>query len=214
MNNDLKEKLVAIVRDKISNDISHDFGHISRVEKLAEKIAKAEGGDLDVVVPAALFHDIVVYKGTSNSKNEHEESSNIAKKVLSNIKEYPKEKIKDVFYSISVCSFSKNIKPNLLEAKILQDADLLEATGAISIMRTFGSSSIMNKGFYDFNDPFCINRVPDDKKYAIDLFFTRLLVAHKRMHTKTAKNMAKRRTEFVKKFLSEFKSELKESNAL
>jgi len=67
---------------------------------------------------------------------------------------------------------------------------------------------MMNKTFYDVSDPFCKKRKPDDSKYALDLFFTRLLVVQSRLYTKTAKNIAKKRANFLKAFLKELKVEL------
>ncbi|MDE1869561.1 MAG: HD domain-containing protein [Candidatus Micrarchaeota archaeon] len=213
MNIKLRDKLVNLARKKVNNDLSHSFDHILRVLNMAERIGKVEKADLDIIVPAALFHDIVVYKGTKKQKSEIKESIIIAQNLLNGIKEYPKSKIPAVKYAISVCSFSKNIRPKTLEAKILQDSDLLEATGAISIMRTFGSSAVMgNRSFYDQTDPFSKNREPNDKMYSLDLFFTRLLIAKDRVHTKTAKKIAKRRTAFLQHFLNELNIELKESN--
>ncbi|MDE1828197.1 MAG: HD domain-containing protein [Candidatus Micrarchaeota archaeon] len=212
MDGRLRNKLITITKKMVKNDISHSFDHIYRVLTLAEKIGRAQRADLDVIVPAALFHDIVVYKGTAKQHMETEDSAMIAKEILGKIKEYPKEKIKGVTYVISVCSFSKNINPKTLEAKIVQDADLLEATGAISIMRTFGSSAAMgNRQFFHTKDPFASKRSPDDRKYSLDLFFTRLLIARNRMHTKTARRLSIRRTAFLRSFLRELRSELSES---
>jgi len=212
MDSELRNKLFAITKKRVRNDISHGFDHISRVLSMAEKIGRMEKADLDIIVPAALFHDIVVYKGTARQHRETEESAAIAKEVLGKIQEYPKQKITEVIYAILVCSFSKNIKPKTLEARIVQDADLLEATGAISIMRTFASGPVMgNRKFFDNKDPFVNKRKPDDGKYSLDLFYTRLLIAKERMHTKTARKIAQRRTAFLKSFLEELRLELAES---
>jgi uncharacterized protein len=213
MNKKLRKKLIDITKKRVKNDLSHDFNHLYRVLRLAERIAKSENADLDVITPAALFHDIIVYKGTSKENYEVEESALFAAKILKNIKEYPQKKIKQVVYAISVCSYSKNIKPGTLEAKVLQDADLLEATGAVSIMRTFGSSMVMqNRSFYNPIDPFCEERRPEDRIYSLDLFFTRLLVVDRRINTKMARQMTKRRIKFLYKFLRELNLELKESD--
>lgn len=214
MNDKLKAKLIAIAKTRINNDLSHDFGHIYRVMKLAVKIAIAEKADLDIIVPAALFHDIFVYKGTARYALEHRESAQFARETLLKLNGYPKEKIDEVVYAIQVCSFSKGITPKLLEAKILQDSDMLESTGAISIMRTFGSSMPMHMvAFYDLNDPFCRNRKPNSRRYSLDLFFTRLLKVDKRMHTEIARKMAAKRTKFLKRFLSEVRQEIDEASA-
>lgn len=194
-------------------DVSHDIHHVLRVLKIAEQIAKKYNADLEIIIPAALFHDIIVYpKHSPKSKHETEESAAFAKKWLTKIKGYPKEKIEIVMEAICQCSFSKGIKPKLIEAKILQDADRLDATGALSIMRTFSSAGQWQKQFFDPVDPFAENRAVDNKSYALDLFFTRLLVVGNMMHTPYAKKLAKRRTKFLKDFLKELKLELLEIN--
>jgi len=178
---------------------------------MAENISRREKADLDVIIPAALFHDIVVYpKNSPKSKNENHESAKLASRILSRIKDYPKSKIPMVIESIEQCSFKKQILPNLLEAKILQDADGLEATGAISIMRTFSSGGQMNRPFYDPQDPFCQNGTTEFRS-DLDLFYRRLLIVQDRMHTKHARQIAAKRTKFLRSFLSELKSELAET---
>jgi uncharacterized protein len=109
---------------------------------------------------------------------------------------------------INKCSFTKGIIPKLLESKIIQDADGLDATGAISIMRTYSSTSQMKRPFYDPFDPFCENRKPDATKFALDLFYERLLRVTDRMHTESAKMISIRRTDFLRKFLKELQQEL------
>lgn len=210
MNIKLKRKLIRITDKNIcNNDPSHDLDHALRVLYLAEYISKKEKADRDIIVPAALFHDIICYpKNHRQSINSAKMSAIQAKKILMEINEFPSKKIDEVQYVIDNCSFSKGIQPVTLEAKIIQDADRLEATGAIAIMRTFSSSGSMNRKFYNHDDPFCENRKPDDMKYAVDLFYTRLLKVHDFMYTKTAKKIAKLRNDFLKSFLKELKIEL------
>lgn len=207
----LRETLINIARKEISDsDPSHDFSHAMRVLRLAEYIGEKEKTDLDVIVPAALFHDIVVYpKNDPRTQESQDESAKKAHELLEKIELYPKEKIETVAHIIRTCSFSKSIHSDLLEARIIQDADGLEATGAISIMRTFSSSGSMARSFYHENDPFCRKRKPEDKRYALDLFFTRLLKIKDSMHTPTAKKMAERRTLFLRKFLKQLELELR-----
>ena len=212
----LKNKLLEIAKDKQTKlDPSHDFQHILRVTNLAEKIAVEEKADLDVVIPAAIFHDSIVYqKNTPQSKNETEESAVYAQQILEKLIGYPKDKIENVKICIRQCSFSKGIVPDLLEAKILQDADRLEATGAISIMRTFSSGGQMNRPFYLPEDPFHEKTELIPFSSNMQLFYKRLLVVEKGMYTSFAKNIAKRRTEFLERFLAELKLELKESGVI
>ncbi len=206
----LKNRLLVIAEKKmVSNDPSHDFLHAKRVLMLAENICKKEGGDMEIILPAALFHDAVIYpKNDPRSKLAPEESAKFIAGELRDIGGYPKEKIEKVVTIIKECSFSKGTIPSSLESKILQDADRLEVTGAISIMRTFASTGQMSRAFYHYEDPFAKKRTPDSFTYGLDLFYTRLLKVGKMMNTKTAKNMAKRRTKFLKDFLTELKLEL------
>lgn len=177
-----------------------------------ELIAKQENADLEILIPSAIFHDIIIYpKNDERSKNAQNESANFAKKILNEFEDYPEEKIADVEYAIRTCSYSMNLQHKTIEAKILQDADSLEATGAISIMRTFASTGQMKRPFYCETDAFCDNRKPNSKKYGLDLFFNRLLIVKERMYTKTAKEIAERRTKFLISFLDELKIELNET---
>lgn len=211
MKNELKNQLIKIAKEKIPDvDVSHDFDHAMRVLSNAERIAKDEGGDLNIIFPAALFHDIIVYpKNHPNKHKSQEESAESAEKILNSFGNFPQTKIEKVKTCILECSFSKGIVPKMLESQILQDADGLEATGAISIMRTYSSTGQMKRPFYNIEDPFCKNRTPDAAKFALDLFYERLLKVAERMHTKTAKKIAKRRTDFLITFLKEFELELK-----
>lgn len=211
MKEQLKNTIIKITRKKISDvDVSHDIEHALRVLTNAERIAKKEKGDLDIIIPAALFHVLVVYPKDHPKKGQSQEKSAIAaEKILLKIKTFPKRKIKKVMECIRECSFSKGIIPQTIESKIVQDADGLEATGAISIMRTFSSTGQMKKSFYHSQDPFYkTNRKLDGINFALDLFYERLLKVTERMHTSEAKRIAKRRTNFLKKFLRELEMEL------
>lgn len=212
MDNIMKDKLINITKEKFQEgDPSHDIYHTLRVLKNAEFIASKENGDLDIIIPSALFHDIICYpKDSEKSKYSSVESADFAASILETIPDYPKDKISKVHTSIRECSFSKGIIPELLEGKILQDADRLEATGAISIMRTFASAGLMNSKLYNFDDPFCMERDPDSLNYALDLFYNRLLIVKDVMHTETAKSIAERRTKILYDFLNSLEEELYE----
>jgi uncharacterized protein len=211
----LEQKLIKIAEKRqTKTDPSHDFQHILRVLNLAKIIGRNMKADLDIIIPAAIFHDIVVYrKDHPNCAKETDESAEVAKTILKKIKEYPGPKIEKVETCIRQCSFRKGIIPTLLESKVLQDADLLESTGVISIMRTFSSGGHMNRPFYNPKKPF-FEKNEIDFPSGVGLFYRRLLIVDKRMHTKLAKKIAKTRTEFLKKFLSQLKRELKESKII
>lgn len=210
MKSKLKQKLIDIAKTKLKNcDCAHDIGHILRVLKLAEIIAIKENADLDIVIPGALFHDIITHqKNTPESRTSQRDSANLAQEILEGIPEYPSYKIDKVRRAIFACSFSNNLSENFLEAQIIQDADKLESTGAIAIMRTFSSAGAMQNLLMNGTDPFCKKRLPQEQIFALDLFFTRLLKIEDKMNLPSAKKAAKIRTDFVKKFLQELKKEV------
>ncbi|MDQ5875566.1 MAG: HD domain-containing protein [Thermoproteota archaeon] len=190
-------------------DPAHDFHHIMRVYKNAEIIGRSEGTDMEVLLPAVLLHDIVVYpKGSAKSSRSSDESADLAKKILDNYG-YPQKKINQICYCIRAHSYSKKVVPTSLEGKILQDADRLDALGAIGIARTFSVSGSENRTFYNANDPFCrSNRNLDDNRWTLDHFQTKLLNLEENMHTKTAKKIARERTRFMIFFISQLQKEI------
>jgi uncharacterized protein len=210
-----KESLINTAKElQVKNDPSHDFNHVTRVLNLSLQIAKEVHADEDILIPAVLFHDIIVHKKNSlKSKNEVNESALVAEKILSNVNGYPKKKINSVVQCIKECSFSKGLQASSLESQVLQDADRLEATGAIAIMRTFSSGGQMNSPFYPKEDPLCENGAIAFRS-SLDLFYNRLLVVQDTMNTTLAKKIAKQRTVFLKKFLKQLEIELKEAKIL
>lgn len=190
------------------NDPAHDFEHILRVYKNAEKICKTEKADKKLVLSAVLLHDIVSFpKSDKRSKTASIKSAIKAKKILKRFN-FSMTEIKIIMDAIESHSFSKNKKPKTLEGKILQDADRLDALGSIGIARTFAVSGGENRPFYNKYDPFCSNRKPDDQKWTVDHFYKKLLLLQTRMNTRFAKNEAKRRTKILEKFLNDLKKEI------
>ena len=190
------------------NDPAHDFEHILRVYSNAERICKKEKVDKKLVLTAALLHDIISFpKSDKRSKTSSSKSAIKAKKILQKLS-YSKDEINIIADAIESHSFSKNKIPNTIEGKILQDADRLDALGAIGIARTFAVAGAENRSFYNSNDPFCVSRKPDDQEWTVDHFFKKLLLLESKMNTKSGKIEAKRRTKVIKKFLNDFKKEL------
>jgi len=191
-----------------NNDPAHDFEHVLRVYANAEKICMKEKVEKKLVLTATLLHDIVSFPKTDKrSKTSSTKSAVKAKKILQKLN-YSIDEIKIISDAIESHSFSKNKKPTTIEGKILQDADRLDALGAIGIARTFAVAGAENRSFYNTNDPFCSSRKADDKLWAIDHFFKKLLLLEAKMNTKSAKIEAKQRTKIIKKFLNDFKKEI------
>ncbi len=203
---------LAVLRNKVktmmaNNDPAHDFEHVLRVYANAERISKKEKADKKLVLTAALLHDIVSFpKSDPRSKTSSTKSAIKAKKILQKLL-YSNEEIKIITNAIENHSFSKNKTPKTLEGKILQDADRLDALGAIGIARTFAVGGAENRSFYNSSDPFCLSRTPNDQEWTLDHFYKKLLVLESKMNTKSGKVEAKRRTKIIKKFLNDLKLE-------
>ncbi len=109
---------------------------------------------------SALFHDLIVYqKDDPRSDREHEESAERAREILERLEGFPKEKIDDVCNAIENCSFLNDSMP-----------DWLEATGVISIMRTYASAGWGGRKLYNPDEPIPEKRKPESDKYGLDLF--------------------------------------------
>ena len=191
-----------------NNDPAHDFEHVLRVYANAEKICIKEKVEKKLVLIAVLLHDIVSFPKTDKrSKTSSTKSAIKAKKILQKLN-YSIDEIKIITDAIESHSFSKNKKPTTIEGKILQDADRLDALGAIGIARTFAIAGAENRSFYNTNDPFCSSRKADDQVWAVDHFFKKLLLLEVKINTKSAKIEAKRRTKIIKIFLNDLKQEI------
>lgn len=207
----LIEKLMPYVEDlACKTDPAHDVLHAKRVLNNVLKIHKKEGGSLKILIPAALFHDIIIYpKDDIKSPYAQEESAEKAVEILKLIDvHYSQSELDHVYKIIDECSFSKNIDKTCLEGKILQDADGLEGVGAFAIMRAFASTGQMQRPFYNEEDTFCEWRDPKPKEYALDLFSARLFKIKERMCTKEALLLLKDREEFLRDFIKQTKVEL------
>ncbi len=196
------------VYDLMINDAAHDFDHIMRVFKNARIICKKENANEKLVLSAVLLHDIVSYpKSDKRSKSSSIESAEKSKKILKKFN-FKKEEIQIISDAIRDHSFSRNKIPMTLEGKILQDADRLDAIGAIGIARVFAVSGSEKRPFYNIKDPFCKNRTPNDKIWTLDHFYRKLLKLESLMNTKSGKIEAKKRTKVLKEFLNELKKEI------
>ena len=129
-------------------------------------------------------------------------------KYRSLIENFTSEEIQIVSDAIRDHSFSRGKTPNTIEGKILQDADRLDAIGAIGIARVFAVSGSEKRPFYSKDDPFCKNHIPDDSIWALDHFYKKLLKIESLMNTKSGKSEAKKRTKVLKGFLLDLKREI------
>jgi uncharacterized protein len=202
------ESLQKQVQERMKNDSAHDFNHVMRVYKNAQKLCKKEKANEKLVLSAALLHDVISFpKSDKRSKSSSLKSAEASKKILKKLN-FSEKEIQIVSDAIRDHSFSRGKIPKTLEGKILQDADRLDAIGAIGIARVFAVGGSEKRPFYNNMDPFCKTHTPDDNIWTLDHFYKKLLKLESLMNTKSAKIEAKKRTKVLKVFLSELKNEL------
>jgi uncharacterized protein len=190
-----------------ATDPSHDILHIRRVVKTALSLAKEEGANINVVMPAAYFHDFVnVPKDDPLRKQASTLSGAAAVEYLAS-EGYPAEYLEDVRHAIAAHSFSAGIAPETVEAKVVQDADRLDALGAVGIARCFSTSALLGRPYYHEGDMLAENRIPDDKNFAIDHFFVKLFKVADMLQTKSARDEGQRRVVFMREYLKQLRSE-------
>lgn len=192
-------------------DLAHGWDHVRRVYELALHIAEQEHADLFIVGMAALMHDL-------GRTIEHEEggthhadlSVQLARQLLTS-HTVPVPLCQQIEHAILAHSFSRKVQPRTLEAKIVRDADRLDALGAIGVMRwAIVSQQRSTAGLqpYHGKDPFAEQRTPDDRQYMLDHFYCKLLKLSETMNTETARDIAERRTSFMRLYLDELRCEL------
>ena len=190
------------------SDTAHDLAHIQRVVMNAKKILEEEGhADSLITISAAWLHDCAILP--KNHPERKKASILAAKKASQFLTEidFPSDKISAVAHAIEAHSFSAGIKPRTREAEIVQDADRLDALGAIGIARCFMVGGTLERPLYNPDDPFCESREPDDSKWNIDHFYQKLFKLPGLMNTVSAKNEAEKRVAFMKLYLAELKNE-------
>lgn len=211
--NTLIENTVQFVKEKLQGaEAGHDWFHIERVWKLSKKIADTEAANQEVVELAALLHDIADPKFHDGDESlaltvskDFLQSQNVSDEVTS-----------QVLFIIQNISFkNRGEVPDILpiELQIVQDADRLDAIGAIGIARTFNFGGFKNNRMYDPEIPPRIGMSKEEYKKSngttINHFYEKLLLLKDLMHTEKAKEIATKRHLLMLNFLDEFYKEWK-----
>ena len=173
----------------------HDFDHTMRVFHMATTIAREENADLETVQLAALLHDVDDRKLSPQTCENKDNAVSFLRENGVN-----QEKIKEIIQIISQISFSAgNGTPSTLEGMCVQDADRLDAIGAIGIGRAFAFGGSRGRRIHDPEG--------EDTTTTIQHFYDKLLLLKDRMNTATGKNLANMRHQFMESFLQQFYAE-------
>lgn len=205
---DWEERFKAFVMAQVEGDSAHDILHIQRVVETARQLALESQASLEVVLPAAWLHDcVVIHKSAPMRAQASRLSAQRARAQLITWN-YPNQYIDAICHAIEAHSFSAQITPSSLEAQLLQDADRLDALGAIGIARCFTVGGALNRPLYLAEDPFCVKRACDDSQATLDHFYQKLLQLPDSMCSEVGRQEALRRVAFMQQFIEQLKKEL------
>jgi uncharacterized protein len=190
------------------SDAAHDIQHIRRVVANARRLSEVENANWLVVMPAAWLHDCVIVPKSSPDRKMA--SKLAAERAVAWLSEHhwPHGHLDEVAHAIAAHSFSAGIPPLTLEARVLQDADRLDALGAVGLARTLMLGAEMKRDFYHPADPFCASREADDSTYTLDHLYCKLLKLEHTMQTESGRLEARRRSEFLCEFVKQLDSEI------
>lgn len=189
-------------------DAAHDVSHVKRVSINALKFTAIENANLEIVLPAVWLHDCVTVSKSSDLRNKASTLSAQKAEQLLQQWNYPQRFIKEIKHAISAHSYSANITPTTLEAKIVQDADRIDSIGAIGVARMMMVGGKMDCSLYHGDDPFCYDREPNDRQWTVDHFYSKLLKLNSGFHTQAAIKEAQKRHDYMLNFLKQLASEI------
>ncbi len=189
-------------------DGSHDLAHLLRVWSNVGAIRAAEGGDAELLAAACLLHDCVAVEKNSPLRAQASRlAAARAAEALAGLG-WPGERIEAVAHAIESHSFSAGIAPATLEARILQDADRLDAIGALGVARCFYTAGRMGSALYHPTDPDAGCRGRDDARYALDHFRTKLLHLASGFQTRAGRDLAQARHRRMERFVADLLDEI------
>lgn len=197
-----------LAAEPFPRDAAHDLGHILRVADLAARLAAEEGADLQVCVAAALLHDLVY-----RPKN-HPESPRTAALAAELVPLWCRatpgleDRADRIAAAVATHSWSGGGEPTSLEAAVVQDADRLEAMGAIGVARVFATGASFGAGLWHPEDPWAGDRDLDDKAWSLDHFARKILKLAEGLQTLAARRLAAPRQAAMLGYLEALRAEL------
>ena len=205
------EKVKAQIKNQFEGDATgHDWHHIMRVYNLSRYIQAKEGGDIEVIELAALLHDISDHKFNGGKLDE---GGKVASKILQNFgaSEDVISQVKYIVDNISYKGANTKAEMTSLEGKIVQDADRLDAIGAIGIARTFAYGGNRNQAIYEPDHQAVLHNSFEEyhnaKTNTINHFYEKLLLLKDRLNTPTAIQLGEERHQLMETFLEAFFNE-------
>lgn len=199
--------IAAHVVPRLADDPGHDLDHCLRVALWTLRLG-GEAVDPRQAIAAALLHDVVNPPKSSPERTlASERSADEARRLLPPLG-FDADAVEEVALAIRDHSFSRGATPTRPLGQALQDADRLEALGAMGLMRTISTGAQMGARYFHSADPFAESRPLDDRTHSVDHFFTKLLGLPATMNTDAGRREAERRAAFLEAFLRQLATEL------
>ncbi len=205
------EKTIQLVKDTLGKDSTgHDYFHIMRVKALAVRLATEEGADAYVVELAALLHDIADWKFHDGDLNA---GPRVATEWLQSLGERAEiiDKVAEIIKEVSYKGAGVKTTPASIEGKVVQDADRLDALGAIGIARTFAYGGKFERSMYDPEQAPVMHQTFEQYKNArgttLNHFYEKILLLKDRLNTDAARALAAERHKYVEDFVERFLEE-------
>ncbi len=196
-----------------NTDAVHDFSHIERVFRMAQRLGQAEDADLEIVNAAALLHDADGTTPGSDVRREHHlRSADFAALILKQ-EGWPEGKIQAVQHCIRAHRYRDDREPpETIEAKVLFDADKLDVLGAIGAVRTVVYAALAGTPFYTEPSARFLEsgvEVPGELHSAYHEYLFKLRNVEKRLFTQTARQIARQRGQYLEEFFNQLIAEYK-----
>jgi uncharacterized protein len=189
-------------------DMAHDLSHVMRVVKNCAYLTDIENANPTITLASAWLHDCVAVAKDSPLRSQGSRlAAEAATGFLSGIN-YPPDLLPAVYHAIESHSYSADLQPRTLEARVVQDADRLDSLGAIGIARCLLVGGHLNRPLVDALDPFCDSREPDDSRFTIDHFYAKLFKLPDTMQTGAGRKEAHRRAALMREYLDNLRAEI------
>ncbi len=203
-----RPRLIRLATASDDNDGAHDLNHLERVWSSARTLLAAlPQADALVVMAACYLHDLVnLPKNHPERRQASRMSAQAAVAQLSAL-DFPRGRLAAVAHAIEAHSYSAGIVAETMEAKIVQDADRLDALGAVGLARMFHVGGQLGRALADSNDPLALQRTADDSCYTLDHIECKLLRLPATMQTAPGRALAEERARWVVAFRDQFVAE-------
>ncbi|MGS1109333.1 HD domain-containing protein [Achromobacter anxifer] len=201
----LRPQLIQIARRADTGDGAHDLSHLERVWKAASSmLAQHPEADAVTVMAASYLHDLVNLP--KNHPDRARASSMAAGQAVRELQAigYPPARLEGVHHAIEAHSYSANIAPRTIEARIVQDADRLDALGPVGLARMFHVGGLLGRALAHPTDPMGAHRQLDDGAYTLDHIELKLARIAETMRTEGGRVLAAARLDWIRRFRDEF----------